>query len=717
MSTNGLSIQFKVAESMQSDVGRNIIRLDSKAREKLNVTSGDIVELRGKRTTVAVVWQSRPQDEGLNVIRMDGYIRQNAGVGIGDKIIVRKADLKEANKVVLAPNQAIKYSPGFDDYIKKRLVGRAIARGDTIFIAVFGTSFPLVATVVQPNGTAIITEKTEVTLKKEPIEQLSNSSVTYDDIGGLKEEVKKIREMVELPLRHPELFERLGIEPPKGILIYGAPGTGKTLLAKAVANESDAHFISIAGPELVTGIVGKSEQKLREIFKEAQENSPSIIFMDEFDAFASKRDTSGEVEKRMVSQLLTLLDGLKTRGQIIVIGATNMQNSIDPALRRPGRFDRELEIGIPNRDSRKEILQIHMRNMPLADDVDLDELANLTHGYTGADIESLSKESAMEVLRRILPDIDLQQEFIPSEILDDLKVTRTDTMDAMKEIRPSALREVFIEKPNVKWDDIGGLTEIKREIKEAIELPLKHPEVFKRIGIRPVRGILLIGLPGTGKTMIAKATATESEINFISIKGPEIVDSPVGESEKKVREIFRKARQASPCVIFIDEIDAIASRRNSGPGPRVIERIVDSLLTEMDGVTNIKDVLVMAATNRPDILDPGLLRPGRFDKIIKIPLPDEDVRLSILKIHVREMPLGDDVNLNELVKQTDGFTGADIENLCREAGMVALRESVDIKLVTNHHFDQAFENVRPSATKQLKEMMDQFKKGDESMFR
>jgi len=702
-------IELKVAEALQNDVGRGIVRIDSRARKLLNVTTGDIVEIKGKKSTAAVVWQAHPQDEGLNIIRMDGYLRQNTGVGLGDKVFIKKAELKDAKKIVLAPSQPMKYSPGFDQFIKKKLLGRAITKGDTIFVGVFGTSFPLQAVVVQPQGIVLVKEGTEVVLKEEPMKEMGKiAEITYEDIGGLKEEVQKIREMVELPLRHPELFERLGIEPPKGVLIHGPPGTGKTLLAKAVANESEANFIHIAGPELVSKFVGESEERLRQVFKDAEENAPSIIFMDEIDAIAPKREeVTGEVERRMVSQLLTLMDGLKSRGQVIVIGATNRPNAIDPALRRPGRFDREIEIAVPDRNSRKEILQIHTRNMPLAEDVNLDEIANVTHGYTGADISSLAKEAAMKALRRVLPSINLEEEFIPHQILENLKVTREDFANAMNEIQPSALREVFLEVPNVKWSDIGGLENVKRELMEAIELPLKKPEVFAKMGIRPVKGILLVGLPGTGKTLFAKAVATESEANFISVKGPEFLSKWVGESEKAVREIFRKARSAAPCIVFIDEIDAVASIRGIDEGSRVTERVVNSLLTELDGLQNLKNVVVLAATNRPDILDSALLRPGRFDRIIEIPPPDEKTRLEIFKVHTRNMPLAEDVDLAELAAKTENFTGADIEGVCREAGMNAIREGVD--KVTAAHFAEALKSARPSITGSRVEAIKKFK--------
>ncbi|MFA6489991.1 MAG: CDC48 family AAA ATPase [Candidatus Micrarchaeia archaeon] len=713
------SIELKVAEALQNDVGRGLVRIDSKARKELDVSTGDIVELKGKRSTAALVWQAHPQDEGMNIIRMDGYLRQNTGAGLGDKLVVRKAELKEAKKVVLAPTQPMKYSPGFDQFVKKKMVGRALNRGDTIFIGVFGTSFPLVAVVVQPAGIVIINESTELVLKEAPEKEGTPvQTLSYEDVGGLKEEVQKIREMVELPLRHPELFERLGIEAPKGVLIYGPPGTGKTLLARAVASESEANFVHIGGPELVSKFVGESEEKMRQIFKDAQENAPSIIFMDEIDAIAPKREeVTGEVERRMVSQLLTLLDGLKARGQVIVIGATNRPNSIDPALRRPGRFDREIELGVPDRPARKEILQIHARSMPIDENDNKDgklieELAGITHGYTGADISSLTKEAAMKVLRRILPKIDLEQE-IPVEILDNLKVTREDFFNALREVRPSALREVFIEKPNVRWTDIGGLESVKKELKEAVELPLKNPEVFIRLGIRPVKGILLVGLPGTGKTMFAKAVATETEANFISVKGPEVLSKWVGESEKAIRETFRKARMATPCVIFIDEIDSIAPHRSAGDeGNRVSERVVDTLLTEMDGLTGLKNVVVIAATNRPDILDPALMRGGRFDRVIDIPAPDEKARLEIFKIHTKGMPLAKGVDHADLAKKTEGYTGADLENVCREAGMTALRRNLDAKEVADKDFDAALSLIKPSVTKKYDDMITKFAKGE-----
>ncbi|MBQ1781999.1 MAG: CDC48 family AAA ATPase, partial [Methanobrevibacter sp.] len=520
--------------------------------------------------------------------------------------------------------------------------------------------------------------------------------VSYEDIGGLKDEVKKVREMIEIPLKRPELFEKLGIAPPKGVLMHGPPGTGKTLLAKAVASESDAHFILINGPEIMSKYVGGSEENLREYFEEAEENSPSIIFIDELDAIAPKREeTNGEVERRTVAQLLTLMDGLKSRGQVVVIGATNRPDSLDPALRRPGRFDREIEIGVPDAEERKEVLEIHTRNMPLADDVDLEKIANTTHGFVGADLESLCKEAAMRVVRRILPEIQNDEE-IPKEVIEKIVVTENDFKNAQKEIQPSALREVLVQIPDIKWDDVGGLEDVKQELKEAVEWPLKHPETFQRLGIRPPKGTLLYGIPGTGKTLLAKAVASESEANFISVKGPELLSKWVGESEKGVREVFRKAKQASPTVIFFDEIDAIASARSgSDADSGVTKRVVNQLLTEMDGLEELEDVAIIAATNRPDILDAGLMRPGRFDRHIEVGAPDEEARVSIFKVHTKDMPLADDVNLKKLAKNTDGYVGADIEAVCREAAMLALRDNLEASEIPYKYFKDAIDKVKP----------------------
>ncbi len=692
-------LELKVAEAMQIDYGKRVVRMDSEARKDLGLTTGDVVEIKGKKITAAIVLPSHPADEGAKIIRMDGLLRQNAGVGLGDRVQIHKAEVKEAKKIVLAPNQPSRYAPGFDQLVKKYLLGKPLLRGDVLSINLFGTPFPFAVAQTLPQAIVLVSDATEVTLREEPVKELGKiTTTTYEDIGGLKDEVQKIREMVELPMRHPELFERLGIEPPKGVLIYGTPGGGKTLLAKAVANESEAHFITINGPEIVSKFVGEAEEKLRKIFSEAEENAPSIIFIDELDAIAPKREeVTGEVEKRIVSQLLTLMDGLKARGQVVILAATNRPNAIDPALRRPGRFDREIEIGVPDKKGRLEIMQIHTRGMPLAENVRLEDIAAKTHGFIGADLQSLCKEAAMKALRRILPKINLEDEHIPQEILEELRVTKDDFETAQREITPSALREVYIEVPNVKWDFIGGLAEVKNELREAVELPLKHPEAFTKFGIRPVRGILLYGPPGTGKTLLAKAAATESEANFIAVRGPELLSKWVGESEKGIREIFRKARQAAPSIIFFDEIDAIAPGRTGGDsdGSRVTEKIVNTLLTEMDGMQSLKDVVVIAATNRPDIIDAALLRPGRFDKLIQIPQPDESARRDILKVHSARMPLDKDVDLADLAKKTEGYSGADLEAFCREAGMEAMRDKT-VDKVSKRHFERALSMKRPT---------------------
>jgi len=702
-------VVLKVSEALQNDIGRGIARIDSKTRSALNVSTGDIVLLIGKKQTPAIVWPAHPEDEGLGIIRMDGILRQNANVSLGDRITVVKAEVKDAIKVVLAPKESIRYGPGFEQYVHRRLIGKPIMKGNILPVGFFGTAIPLVVVQTNPSGPVMVSDRTALSIKPEMVKDIENvPTVTYDDVGGLKDAIAKIREMVELPLRHPELFERLGIEPPKGVLLYGPPGTGKTLLAKAVANESDASFFYIGGPEVVSKYVGESEQRLRKIFEEAEQSAPSIIFIDEIDAIAPKRaEVTGEVERRMVSQLLTLMDGMKARGQVIVVAATNRPEGIDPALRRPGRFDREIEIGVPDRDGRKEILEIHVRNMPLAEDVNLDEIADITYGYTGADISALVKEAAIKTLRRILPELNLEEEFIPQEKLEEIKVTREDFLAALREIQPSALREVFVERPNVRWEDVGGLEKVKAELNEAVELPLKKPEVFEKMGIRPLKGILLYGPPGTGKTLLAKAVATESNANFIAIHGPEILSKWVGESEKTLREIFRKARQAAPCIIFIDEIDAIAPKRGLGESTMVMERLVDTLLTEMDGLKSLRGVVVIAATNRPDILDPAILRAGRFDKLIELPMPDERTRAEIFKVHTKRMPLDKTVDIKELAKLTEGYSGADIENLVREAGMMAIRAGA--KSVSMKMFLDAIKEIRPSAGSEERKRIERFK--------
>ena len=671
---------IKVAELKAGETGRGIVRLDPALMDVLSIRVGDIVQIDGSKKTVAKVLRGAPEDANLGIIRMDGSTRRNAGVSLDERVAVKKVTAKNAEKITFSPTEQLRLQGG-EEYLKQVLDGRAIAKGDTITLNVMGNKIDLVVTSFSPSGEAVmICDTTEVKVSDKPAANKGDvPKVSYDDIGGLGDAVKKIREMVELPLRHPELFKRLGVEAPKGVLLHGPPGTGKTMLAKAVAGETSSNFISIGGPEIVSKFYGESEGKLREIFKEAEENAPSIIFIDEIDSIAPKREeVTGEEERRIVAQLLSLMDGLNSRGKVVVIGATNRPNSIDEALRRPGRFDREIEIGIPDRDGRHEILVIHTRGMPLADDVDLDWLADRTHGYSGADLSALTKEAAMAALRRVLPDVDLEAEEIPREVLNKISVTKDDFKSALRDMQPSTMREVLIEKPNVKWEDIGALEEPKQELKEAVEWPLKYGKVFEHMSARPPKGILLYGPPGTGKTMLAKAIATESEANFIAVKGPEFLNKWVGESEKAVRETFRKARQAAPCVIFMDEIDSIAPERGKGNGgdDGVTERVISQMLTEMDGLESLNNVVVIAATNRPDIMDPALLRPGRFDKSIFIGPPDKDSRRSIFGIHTRGKPLADDVDLEKLANETEGCTGADISAICNEAVMNAVRRLI-----------------------------------------
>jgi len=696
-------VVLRVSEAKPRDAGKKRVRIDPDVMKELGVEAGDVVEIEGKRKTAAIVWPSLPEDLGLDIIRMDGTLRRNADVNIGDKVIVRKANPKPATKVRLAPTvHSMSIDDSFKKYVKKKLVGLPVVENDIIPVPVLGQAVQLVVIDTRPRGVVIITEKTTVDILEKPVTATTIPKVTYEDIGGLHEVIAKIRELVELPLRHPELFQRLGIEPPKGILLYGPPGTGKTLLAKAVANESDAYFIAINGPEIMSKFYGESEQRLREIFEEAKKNAPAIIFIDEIDAIAPKRDeVIGEVERRVVAQLLALMDGLEARGQVIVIGATNRPNALDPALRRPGRFDREIEVPMPDKQGRLEILQIHTRHMPLAEDVNLEELAEMTKGYTGADLAALAREAAMHALRRYLPEIDIEQERIPTEVLEKMVVTKADFLAAFKEITPSGLREIEVEVPEVHWDDIGGLENVKQELREVVEWPLKYPNTFKRLGIEPPRGILLFGPPGTGKTLLAKAVATESGANFIAIRGPELLSKWVGESEKAVREVFRRARQYAPAVVFFDEIEAIASLRGSDVETDVTERVVSQLLTEIDGITGLENVVVIAATNRPDLVDPALLRPGRLEKLIYVPPPDEKGRLDILKIHTRHVPLAEDVDLREIAKMTNGYTGADLAALVREATLIALREDLKATRVRFKHFEQALSKVRPSVTKYM----------------
>ncbi|HHT19305.1 MAG: CDC48 family AAA ATPase [Euryarchaeota archaeon] len=715
-------MKLKVAEAFsQSDVGRSIARIDPSCMEKLDLVDGDMIEIEGKKLTATTVASSQ-SDIGLEIIRIDGYIRKNAGTSLGEEVIVRKAQVKEAQKVVMAPVDQRVMIRGD---VKRAFQGRVLSKGDIIVTgirqqqtAMRGSLFDeffrdtmtdvspmgelkLAVVATKPAGVVKVTEITDVEIQTDPVDVSKLEGVktlvdvTYEDIGGLKEEVKKVREMVEIPLKRPELFERLGISPPKGVLMHGPPGTGKTLLAKAVANESEAHFIAIQGPEIMSKYVGGSEERLREFFEEAEENAPSIVFIDEIDAIAPKREeVSGETERRVVAQLLTLMDGLKTRGQVVVIGATNRPDALDPAIRRPGRFDREIEIGVPDKDGRLEVLEIHTRGMPLDEKVDLNEIADTTHGFVGADLEMLCKEAAMRVLRRVLPDIKSDEE-IPKETLKKMIINKSDFKEALKEIQPSALREVLVQVPNVKWDDIGGLENAKQELIEAVEWPLKYPESFDKFGVTPPRGVLIYGPPGTGKTLLAKAVANESKANFIAVKGPELLSKWVGESEKGVREVFRKARQTAPTVIFFDEIDSIASTRAGGSTDSgVTQRVVNQLLTEIDGLEELQDVAVIAATNRVDIMDPALLRPGRFDRHVKVDDPDENARLEIFKVHTKNMPLADDVDLDYLAKNTDKYVGADIEAVCREAVMLTLRNDIQAENVKMEQFKKAMKKVK-----------------------
>jgi transitional endoplasmic reticulum ATPase len=696
-------IELRVLESKARDANRPVVRIDPEAMERAGIVVGDVVEIVGRRRTAAKVWNGLSEDRGKGVIRMNSILRKNADVSLNEIVKVRKTEPKPAAFVKLAPvSMTIAVDANFLQYIKQRLREYVVVEGDMLQIYVL--SQPLTFQVVQTkpaNAVLIITDDTQIQILEKPVSGVKIPHVTWEDIGDLEDAKQKIRELVELPLRHPELFKHLGIEPPKGILLIGPPGTGKTLLAKAVANEANAYFVAINGPEIMSKYYGESEARLREIFEEAKKNAPAIIFIDEIDAIAPKREeVTGEVEKRVVAQLLTLMDGLQERGQVIVIGATNRPDAVDPALRRPGRFDREIWINPPDLKGRYEILMIHTRNMPLAPDVDLRKLAEITHGFSGADLAALAREAAMSALRRAIQSglIDLNQSTIPPEALEKIKVTMADFLNALREIIPSALREIHVEVPRVRWEDIGGLENVKQELREAVEWPLKYPDKFKKFGLRPPKGILLFGPPGTGKTLLAKAVATESGANFIAVRGPEIFSKWVGESEKMIREIFRKARMAAPAVIFIDEIDALATARGLGGDSLVSERVVAQLLTEMDGVKALENVVVIAATNRPDLVDPALLRPGRFDRIIYVPPPDFRARLEILLIHTRSTPLAKDVDLEEIARRTEGYSGADLELLVREATFLALREDINAKEVAMRHFEAALNKVKPSIT-------------------
>jgi transitional endoplasmic reticulum ATPase len=698
-------VTLTVAEAIQADVGQGKARIDTKTRVDMDLSPGDLIEIEGKRTSAAVVWRVLSEDENRGIIRIDGLVRKNTGASLGDVVKVRRASPKPADRVVISPmvdaDHRIEFGGGIEAFVKRNLLKRPIVAGDTIIvpgIALMGGALPFGVQSTTPEGIVKVVEGTTFVVTDEPMAREGElpGGVTYEDIGGLDEELRRVREMIELPLKHPELFNRLGIEPPKGVLLYGPPGTGKTLIAKAVVNESHAHFISIQGPEIMSKWYGESEAHLRDLFKEAQDKSPSIIFIDEIDSIAPRRaEVTGEVERRVVAQLLTLMDGLESRGKVIVIGATNRVEAVDPALRRPGRFDREIEIGVPDRDGRRVILQIHTRDMPLTDDFNLEHFVNITHGYVGADLAALAREAAMKALRRYLPDIDLTRAGIPGEVLERLKVTNEDFRDAYREIEPSTLRDVFVEPPNVGWDDVGGMESVKQQLKETVEMPLRRPEVFARMGIRAPRGVLLYGPPGTGKTLIAKAAAKESTANFISIKGPEIFSKWVGESEKAIREVFRKARQSAPTIVFLDEFDSIAAKRGARADSGGTERVVNQLLTSLDSCEALEEVIVLAATNRPELIDPSLLRPGRFDRLIFCPPPDVKGRRAILAIHTRGVPI-EGVDLDALAAGLEGYVGADIEALVREAVMHALREDIDSKVVQARHFDMALEAVRPS---------------------
>ncbi len=758
------NIKLTVVEAMQDDAYKGIARIDQTIMNGLGIKRGDVIKIKGSRETVAIADRAYPADVGEGIIRIDGILRRNAGTGIGDVVEVSASEVKEAKKIIIAPAQKGIMVQADSETLRRGLLGRALVKGDLVvlggvqrrkdlfsemgglfgdeFEEMFGGAFgemgfgglsggltqiKFVIINTNPVKPVIVTENTEVVLNPKAVESSDERipDITYEDIGGLKEEIKKIREMVEIPMKHPEIFEKLGVEPPKGVLLHGPPGTGKTLLAKAVANESEANFVLLNGPEIMSKFYGESEKKIREIFEEAEKNAPTIIFIDEIDAIAPKReDAQGEVERRVVSQLLTMMDGLKARGKVIVIGATNRVNSIDEALRRPGRFDRELSIGVPGKEGRLAILKIHTRGMPLEKDVNLDAIASLTHGFVGADLEALTKEAAMSVLRKNLPDLKIEEESISQEFLESLVVKQDDFENALKVVRPSAMREVLIETPNISWEDVGGLEGIKQELREAVEWPINNPESFARLGIRPARGILLYGPPGTGKTLLAKAVAKEAEANFIQVKGPSLLSMWVGKSEEGVRKIFERARQVAPCIIFFDEIDSLAGRRGQESGTKVTERVLNQLLSEMDGLEDLNDVLVIAATNRPDMLDPAVLRPGRFDKILLVNAPEQKGRENILKIHTEKMPLGtqgkvfnkaDKIKfIKEIAKKTEGYSGADLEAVVREAAMLALRENINSKIVAKKHFEKAISKIKPSITKQTIEI---YKKVEESFLK
>ena len=703
------SLTLRVAKAIPSDVGHGRARVPFD--NDLNLKPGDIIEISGERKTAAIVWRCRPEDANLGVIRVDGIIRKNAGVSLGDRVGISKVETQPCQRLVLSPvmakQQKVRFGPGIEGFARRGLNKRPVVAGDRIFIpgmTLFAEALPFAIVSTKPKGIVQVLPDTEIVIKEDPVDEEESGeihTISYEDIGGLGDQLQKVREMIELPLKHPILFTRLGIDPPRGVLLHGPPGTGKTLIAKAVASETNAHFTSINGPEIISKYYGESEKQLREIFDEAAANAPAIIFIDELDSIAPKReDVSGEVERRVVAQLLTLLDGMQGRDNVVVIGATNRQDAIDPALRRPGRFDREIEIGVPDKNGRSEIIGIHTRGMPISDDFDLEWLLDNTHGFVGADISALVRESAMKALRRYLPEIDLDEEQIPPEVLEKMAVIMPDFKMAIKEIEPSALREIYLEVPEVSWGEVGGLEEIKDRLKESIEWPLTKPEMFEHFGINPPRGIVLFGAPGTGKTLLAKAIANEAKANFITIKGPELISKWVGESEKAVREVFKKAKQSSPSIIFLDEFESIAGMRrsSSGDGSDVMNRVVNQLLSSMDGVEGMEGVIVVAATNRPEMIDPALLRSGRFERVLHVPPPDPEALKSILKIHTAEMPIGR-FSMDDIAAKLENYTGADIEAVCREAGLIAMR--AEKKTVSKKHFEEAVERVRPTVTDEM----------------
>ena len=729
-------MKLTVRPLKQKDAGRRLAAIDRVAADELGLSGGDIVRVESANgAAIARVWPGYPEDDGSGVVRIDGRLRQEANVGIDDRVTVESVDVSRAESVTIAFPSQLRVRGQIAPFIRDKLSGQPVTEGQTIRTSMgFGLmggqsqAVPMKVASTTPSGTVVITDDTEISISEVPAEELTERNapgdgagdgpdVAYEDIGGLDGELEQVREMIELPMRHPELFKRLGIDPPKGVLLHGPPGTGKTLIAKAVANEIDASFHTISGPEIMSKYYGESEEQLRDVFEEASEGAPSIIFMDELDSIAAKREEAGgDVERRVVAQLLSLMDGLEERGEVVVIGATNRVAAIDPALRRGGRFDREIEVGVPDRDGRKEILQVHTRNMPLVDEIDLDEYAENTHGFVGADLESLAKESAMHALRRIRPEIDLESDEIDADVLNSIQVTESDFKQAIKGIEPSALREVFVEVPDVSWDQVGGLEDTKERLRETIQWPLEYPEVFEELDMQAAKGVLMYGPPGTGKTLLAKAVANEAESNFISIKGPELLNKFVGESEKGVREVFSKARENAPTIVFFDEIDSIATERGKNSGDSGVgERVVSQLLTELDGLESLEDVVVIATTNRPDLIDSALLRPGRLDRHVHVPVPDEDARRKILEVHTRNKPLADDVDLDAIARKTEGYVGADIEAVAREASMNASREfigsvsreevgeSVGNVRVTMQHFEGALDEVNPSVTPETRE--------------